>query len=370
MDDEEFFKFLYSPSLIDAYKEEKRQQFHQLEQEFNSKKDFLEKAKKNAIEIDRKHRGVINVCVTPFTEKGSLRNLGYQFIRASPLSELRIPNVDFLLYKQTHRTKIAIFGEAKGSISTSNPDKIINEFKTRISKIEQNTDYIKTNYLKIPINETVYFEYVIAVPSGDVPSILKKAIEKGGGIIIWHTPITGLDNISVAFPPKIIPPTIESSMMHRDHELNKAMNHALSNRKMFNFFPQSHPVSKLQSIFFAARIGETSLIVSEDELRENLSKELFYVDDSVIAKEAKSILSLGLKIDFLETILGTNQYRIKAKSYRADRLEQTVEVKWIKYQLDEELKEKKELAIQEIQSKYSAEKRKDRKLGDFGIRVG
>lgn len=160
-------------------------------------------------------------------------------------------------------------------------------------------------------------------------------------------------------------------MIHRDHELNKRMkNRVLSNRKMFNFFPQSHPVSKLDSLIFAARIEETGLTVSEDELIENLSKELFYLDDGVIKNEAKSILSLGLRIDFLEkTTIEPNQYRIKAKSYRADKLAQIFEEKWIKNQLEEELDGMKETAIEEIQSKYKTERQKDRELGDFGFEV-
>jgi len=192
LDDEDFIEFLYSPSLKDAYKEDIKQRFQQIDQEFSSRKDFWETAKKNAIEDDRRHRGMINVCVAPFTGKGSLKNLGYQFIRASPLSELRIPNVDFLLYKPTQ--KIAIFGEAKGSIR--NQDDVINQFKARISIILQYTDYIKTNYLKLQTDEKVYFDFVLAVPSMEAPSILKKTIEKKGGIIVWHAPITGLENIS------------------------------------------------------------------------------------------------------------------------------------------------------------------------------
>lgn len=365
MDEEDFLKFLYSPSLIEEYKKEKKHRVQKLEQEFDSKRSFLESSKKIAIEIDRKHRGMINVCVAPFTEKGSLKNIGYRFIRASPLAELRIPNVDFLLYKTTQKAKIAIFGEAKGTIS--NPDEIINEFKTRISKIAQNTDYIKTNYFKIPVNETVFFEYVIAVPSGDAPSVFKKAIEKGGGIIVWHAPITGLEDISVAFPPKIIPPAIARSMMHRDHELNKSMNHAQSNRKMFNFFPQSHTVSKLQSLISAARVGETGLIVTEGELKDNLSQDLFYMDNTAIEEEAKLVLDFGLKIDFLETTADKYQYRIKAKGNRRDKLEQILEEKWINRQLNDELEREKEMVIQEIQLKYKVEKQKDKKLGDFGF---
>ncbi len=203
MDDEEFLKFLNFKELKEAYIEEKKQRLYTIEQEFESQKNFLEASKRNSIETDRRHRGMVNVCVAPFTEKGSLINAGYQFIRASPLAEFHIPNVDFLLFKQTQRAKIAILGEAKGSIS--NPDKIINEFQSRIEIINQKQDYIKANYLKVSVSENVFFEYVLAVPSRDAPDILNRVIEKGSGIVVWHAPITGPEYISVAFPPKMTP---------------------------------------------------------------------------------------------------------------------------------------------------------------------
>lgn len=219
MDDEDFLKVLYFKKLKDAYIQEKKLQLKKLEQDFESNRSFLESSMRNAIEDDRRHREMVNVCVAPFTEKGSLVNVGFKFIRASPLAEFNTLNVDFLVFKQTPKAKIAIFGEAKGSISS--PEKILNEFRKRIKIINQKQDYIKTHYLKMQTDEEVFFEYVIAVPSGYATDVLNKVIENGGGIIVWHAPITGPEDISIAFPTEIV--SNRAGMMHRDHKLNEAI---------------------------------------------------------------------------------------------------------------------------------------------------
>ncbi len=362
MDEEEFLKFLYFKKLKEAYTQEKKLQLKKLEQDYESNRDFLESSMRNAIEEDRKHREMVNVCVAPFTEKGSLVNVGFKFIRASPLSEFHIPNVDFLIFKQTPKAKIAIFGEAKGSISS--PEKILSEFRKRIEIINQNQDYIKTNYLKLQKDDKVFFEYVIAVPSGYAPDVLNKVIENGGRIIVWHAPITGPEDISIAFPTEIAPN--RASMMHRDHKLNEALNHAKSNRKMFNFFPQVHPLSKLQSLLSAAKVGDEGHIIIESELKEYLSQDLFYMDDAAIEEEVKSIIDMGLRIGFLETTIEKDYYHVKARGNKRDTLERQLVDKWIKNQLDDELKARKYRVTQEVQAKYKAKRLQEyRTLRDF-----
>lgn len=360
MDEEEFLKFLNFKKLKEAYIKEKKLQLNKLEQDFESNRNFLESSMRNDIEVDRKHREMVNVCVAPFTEKGSLIDVGYKFIRASPLVEFQSPNVDFLVFKQTPKAKIAIFGEAKGSISS--PEKIISEFRKRIEIINQKQDYIKTNYLKLQKDEKVFFEYVIAVPSGYAPDVLNKVIENGGGIIVWHAPVTGHAEISIAFPSKIL--SNRASMMHRDHELNEALSQAKSNRKMFNFFPQVHTVSKLQLLLSAARVGDAGHIIINSELKECLSQDLFYLDEAAIEEEVKSIIDIGLNIGFLETTIEKDYYHVKARGTKRDTLERQLVDKWLKNQIDDRLKVQKEQVTQEVRVKYKAKRLKEYKTFD------
>jgi hypothetical protein len=193
---------------------------------------------------------------------------------------------------------------------------------------------------------------------------LNKVIENGGGIIVWHAPITGPEDISIAFPTKIA--SNRASMMHRDHKLNEALNHAKSNRKMFNFFPQVHPLSKLQSLLSTAKVGDEGHIIIESELKEYLSQDLFYMDETIIEEEVKSIIDLGLRIGFLDPTIEKNYYHVKARGNKRDTLERQLVEKWIKNQSDDELKARKERVVQEVQTKYRAKRLQEYKtLGDF-----
>jgi hypothetical protein len=133
----------------------------------------------------------------------------------------------------------------KGSIS--NYSAVINELKDRKENIQKNIDYIKENYLKLSNNDALYIEYVIAVPNNDAVEMLNRIIEAGGDLIVWQVAITGNPEISIAFPHKNISSIPRQSMMHRDQQLNRALdiaNHTQSNRNAFNIFPQGHPFIK------------------------------------------------------------------------------------------------------------------------------
>ena len=83
---------------------------------------------------------VLNSCIFPFVQTGLLtEKLDYAYIRSSPLSELKIKNVDFLIASQ--KKGLAIFGEAKGSID--DPSRVISEYKQRIEVINNNYEYVK-----------------------------------------------------------------------------------------------------------------------------------------------------------------------------------------------------------------------------------
>jgi hypothetical protein len=162
--EEGFIRSLQHPDIKKKYISERRIRVRATKTKFKSDKKFLEDKINNFIEEDKRHSAIINSCIIPFTE-GPLSITEYKFIRVAPLLELNLPNMDFLLFKRNSPCNFAIFGECKGSFS--NPANVIRELEERKGYIEQNKEYITTNYLNLSTDEKVHFEYVIAVTDKD-----------------------------------------------------------------------------------------------------------------------------------------------------------------------------------------------------------
>lgn len=162
VDDNAFLRLVAFPDLKRRYEKELKLEIRQIEEEFKRSYDNRRAMHDREIETYRRHDEVVSMCIHPFSEEGtSVRQLGYQFIRAEPLSELGIKNVDFLIYRREGRTPIVIFGEAKSRIT--NFSQTLREVGERRANIETRTDYVKTNYLKTTSDPI--FEYVLAVPT-------------------------------------------------------------------------------------------------------------------------------------------------------------------------------------------------------------
>ncbi len=362
MDESEFLSSL-DKEHHRKYKEEKKRVIRGVKEDFNRKKEFSEKKYKNGIEEDRAHRAILNACVSPFHEKGSLINLGYRFIYASPLFELGIPNFDFLLYKKKDKKNLLIVGEAKGSVS--NPRAIVSEAEQRKKAFEENIDYVKRNYLHLDKDAKVVTDYVIAVPSQLSPEILNAVISNNGGFIVWHTPPAGKQILSIAFPPDKIDEPIRKTMLHKEAKLNEKIQETPTNHRAFNIFPQVHLISGLRMLITASSPGDTGLIVKEKTLKEDLENDMFYLSKDQISKKAKEIIEKGVEIGFLELEEKKGYFRIKARGQKARTLEKPLEEKWIRHKLTFESKEIEQKAIEDLQSKYIKEQKKQRKVHDF-----
>lgn len=337
LSEEDFLDYLSFPDIKNEYAKGLKDIREKIKKEFEENKDFQEKSRKAAIGIDRRHRDLINTCVYPFTNKGSLANTGYKYIRSAPLIELDLPNFDFLLFKHTDRFNIAVLGECKGSIS--NYRSIVRELQERESVVEDNLDYIKKQYLKLPESKQVFLEYVIAVPTNDAVEMVNKIIECGGGRIVWQLSIAGNPEISIAFPSKKIS-IPRDSMIHKDPLLNSELDpskHTESNRNAFSIFPQVHAYTKLCSLISSARPGDSGLVVTKEELQRVISQDLFYMSDIYINAETDYILHKGMEIDFLESTEVDDIYKIKARGIRRKILEGQLEVKWIRKQLQNDM---------------------------------
>jgi hypothetical protein len=158
---------------------------------------------------------VLNACIFPFSQEGPLSKFGYYFIRASPLAEQGVTNLDFLLFHPEPEVS-AIFGEVKGQIN--DPKKVVDQTRIRISAVDENKPYIRQNYFK---SLDPQMEFVIGVSTADAMELSKAILRKGGNIKVWGTSI----DISTMKPElSFIRPWVESgefgnigkTMFHKD----------------------------------------------------------------------------------------------------------------------------------------------------------
>lgn len=367
IDEDDFIASLSHPDSKKNYILERNKKLREIKTKFNQDKRFLVDKIKNMIGEDDRHSSIINSCISPFT-MGPLAGTDYKFIRAAPLFELGIPNVDFLILRRNTGCNIAIFGECKGSFS--DPNAIIKEMNERKIHIEQNREFIITNYLKIALDERVHFEYVIAVPDRDATRMQNSIIDKKGGFILWQVSLTGKPEISCIFPPSIL--DLKEKMMHKDHALRKQFEKGKSIpclRIMIDYFPQSYEFNKLSSLLRAAKFNganDTGWIVAKKDLEDIISKDIFYMDDGFIQSEVRNVIAKGIEIDFLANI-GAEKgecYKITTNPRRANSLERHLKAKWIKSKLEKELEKMTRDAIIEIREKFD-KARAQMKLSDF-----
>jgi len=356
MDEKEFLNSLVEDKLKRSYRLKKKSALKEIDRDFKNEVDFLKTKYDKGIEDDRRHRDILNCCIYPFIQNGPLALTGYQFVRASPLAELEVKNVDFLLFKSTSRTNIAIFGECKGS--GINPAKIVAECEQRKETIEGNLDYIKTRYLGLDPNDDLFVDYVIAVPDNDAPGMLKTVIETGGRFVVWHAPLTGKAKIALAFPPKRnLEMKLRESMIHRDLELNRAFQTPLrTDRSVFSVFPEGHPVSKMTFLISLANPGSSGLVVTKDEVIGQMKNtELYYLENDLIELEVRDVLNKAKDISFLEWVPEEEAYKIKCRGKRRDTLEVKLKEKWISHRLRTELERRKQKEVERVQEEFIKE---------------
>lgn len=329
MIDDEFSESL-TGELKKDYLNKKRNIIRESEAERETKFKFYHDSQIQEIGKDGRHRNILNLCVAPFTENGSMFHTGYRYIRPAPLIEIGEKNFDFLLFKRNLDKPIAIFGECKGTIS--NPSDIITEIESRKNAIERNIDLIKVNYLKIPKETEIEIECVLSVPSQYSQELVNYVVKTKKNLIVWHAPLTGEDEISMARPPNDGITEIRY-MLHHERELNE-MSHTVSNRRIFSYFPQGHPALQLNSLISALHYESSTVNVSRDYLKEVISQALFYTEQSVEQTTAK-ILEDGLKIDFLDKSNDGILYKIKSNTRKPEKLANILEEKWINNRFEE-----------------------------------
>ena len=345
-DEERFLEYLTFGDLRDRYLEERDALLANSNAEAAKLRPQREKEIRDEIKIDREHRKILNACIYPFATKISpLRKLGYYFLRAAPLLENGVSNLDFLLYKKTSDiVGTAIFGEAKGTVADASA--VVRQTAERVKTVETNREYCTKSYLGA---QKANFEYVLGVSSVDSNNVAKATSRRGGGLIIWHSEKSPNPELTIYVPSEA---SIRPSMMHSEDQLNRELGKKVPTSLEFKtFFQQSHRFAKLL-VFLSIDKQSPDETFSVSDLVRVVENELNYIDNpEVIQREVDDILAVGIAIGFVGEV-AKGRYKIKSRYKTANSREVDLIDKWTEFRLLRKEREDVDRALDELQSKY------------------
>jgi hypothetical protein len=354
--DEDFLAFLHEGDLRREYSEAARGIDARLVQEFDepAAHQFKYKDKDEEISVkDKYHRETLNACIYPFSQKGSLKELGYYFIRSEPLLELRVENLDFLI--ASSEKGIAIFGEAK--TSTADPAGLIAEMNVRKRIIEQNKAYL--NEALIPNIEN--FEYVFGLPAIEA-RYLSSAILKNDALnyIIWEYGGPESNQILSLYVPPGEKWEGLRRIRHADNQLNSRLVRVPTSKKFKNFFLQSHPVAKI-AILTWIDIGKEEEAAkgqfSRQDVKNICSIELEYYCKDIIDREVDRIIKSALEIGFVKKLEETGEtYKITTSSTDPAARYEDLKTRWIEHSIEHDKTERVNEERMNLQLKFRIEK--------------
>jgi len=355
----EFSSFLADADLRSQYEKEVKIAIRRTKRNFKENAPLIENNFREGFRKDDIHRLVLNAAIFPFaTSEVS----GYYFIRAAPLLELGVKNLDFLItcpQPQAGESRIAILGEAKGSIN--DPDRVVSETKSRISIVNNHREYIKRQYLD---NSEYSFEFVLAVPAIDASEVSKSVDRKGGNIIVWSVDTSDIPLLLLHRPVKQDEETFQT-MFHGNKSLNDKLSKKIDTYTQYKmFYQQSHQLAKLR-ILFGIDKGREGGIFSYDHIKALVGEELHYItENDIIERETSSIVELARKIEFLED-LGNRMFKIKCRYKNAAGKEHEIIRIWIKQSIEKQLNENIDEEIISTQDSFRRKRLEIPRLNDF-----
>jgi hypothetical protein len=368
LDDSEFLSQITHQDLKAKYRKLARQEISRANAKFFDSKEEIEKEHLRQFETGREHDRIINTCVYPFVETDlSLARLGYRFIRAAPLLELGTKNIDFLLFRRSGSRPVAIFGEAKGSIT--NFSQVLTEMEERKKAVESNLGYIKSEYLDTGLDPIC--EYVLAVKSSLGIKAKDAILESGNRVILWQVDYLH-HKLSLGQAPREQPD--RRLMTHADSELNAVLGHGdgiSSYENTFAFYPQSHILVKLLAIVPVLEREQAGNVLRPFKLRQYLSTQLSYLSEDRREAELNSILAEAQRIKFAFKIPEEADFLVPSKSRARASIEDELKHKWLKQRLDEIRSKEVEEARARLQAVVMEEQRRQPTLfSDEGFSVG
>jgi hypothetical protein len=360
--DSNFIESLTFPNLKEEYIRERNNLIMSISEKYEKNKDLLSEKKNLGIELDRAHRMILNACIFPFAQKDSIDKYGYYFLRGSPLRELDVDNVDFLLVQPTFNR--VILGEVKGNVADYGD--VIDEMKERIGTIESNTQYLEKNYLQQTISEK---EYVIGVGLGDGDRMMKTVLRKGGKIKVWST---GIDPVSFKqILMLMVPPneknSPENSMIHSDLVFSKAMRRVETTSNFKSIFPESHTFAKL-SLLTQIRERQDGTF-SFTDFQNLVGEELDYLEQNEVNSITKRILKICEEIKIVEKMDTNNTsesfYKIISRGKKADTREAEIKKKWINFAIRKDMEQEIDDKIQGLQKTFSIKRSKTKGIDEY-----
>jgi hypothetical protein len=355
LNDEAFLGQITFPDLRKLYSDDVHSRIRAASSEFNKVYDSRRDAYQRGFETQKEHDKILNLAIHPFVEKSSPgAGLGYTFVRAAPLLELGIPNVDFLLYKPVGKVPIAIFGEVKSTVT--NYARVLKEFEDRKKVIIGNLDHVKSNYLKTSVDPIL--EYVLVVKSSIATKTRDAAFEKGGGLIIWQGDLYDI-GLGLVPPPPGLKSAATISWVHHDHELNRVLSTPVrSNAAALAFFPQSHPITKLNALIPCMRMDAQKQVVPYTFLNAYLAEQMPYLGSAERSKEFEFICSTAVEIGLAGRSQSRPELDILSARKKPSSLEAEIHERWVESRLGAEKKEQIENARVAFQNEILSEQKR------------
>ncbi len=332
--DSDFEAYLTFPDLIETYRVKVAEAEKAAKREFWQNVEYRRQKKRHGIELERTHRALLNAAVFPFTRGQDGASIGYQFIRASPLSELDKPNLDFLIVKLDASPPVAVFGESKGTIQ--DPGGAVAETIERIQVVQENLVYVKSRYLSLEESAPLRTEFVLVCPSTEVADVLRAVQISGSRFIVWHAPLIGQPILKLATPPEI---PERHLMLHSDRGLNGLLDETPTARSCFDLWPKIHPALTLSATFKLVERDDRNLYVTEDLVRKVVGTEMFYLDDTERDKHVSMILERAASIGLLHLVPGELKYRVASAREKRSATESRAISLWIEHSLRLDLQE-------------------------------
>lgn len=350
MDDESFLSQIIFPDLKKQYARRIKEALREVNRTFGDESVGLQSTHESHIETDREHDEAIDICVYPFVDRySSISSLGYRFIRAAPLLELETQNVDFLIYKREGTKPIAIFGEAKSSIT--NYSRVLTELAERRKAIESKLDYVKSECLKTDSDPIC--EYVLAVKGSIAINARDAILDSGQQVILWI--VDYLDRrLSMGQAPNEQPQ--RRMMTHSDPILTKTLGEGVSSSAAtFAYYPQSHTATRLKSVLRCFEETEHGLIIPLLRLRQFIDTQLFYLSEEEKTNHMDGIIRELQKIGFAVRSEVKPELHVLSRHRKIRSLEEELVSKWIKHKIEEERSRRIEARRSQLQEEVLAE---------------
>ena len=341
-DDAEFLSEL-PRNFHGNYKLQKKSRIEKINHEW-SKTSLMIKRKSRAILEDTYHKEVLNSCIFPFVQQGSItQKFDYSYLRSSPLSELGLKNVDFLIASRNDR--VMIFGEAKGTIA--DPRAVISEYKTRIAVIEKNIEHVKTIF-----PELRSLEYVLGVQSGDAVEMSKAILRSNVNIILWQ-----ISRWDTALLSLVVPLTNDTNqrrrVMHRNDALNKTLSDVPTSTAFKTFYHESHPVTKMALL---TSVNKGSQTFTFGDFKTLVIEELDNSSEEEITRITRQIFESAIDIGFVKS-LDDGTYKIQSRFKNSRNRYEELKKKWIARRIEIDKENAINELLRELQNQFRAQKR-------------